>query len=329
MLPSRAARDSSRRRERRATTAASPRSDPAAAEQPALSPELFAKIRGIQIRAQRLVTDLFAGEYESAFKGRGMEFEAVREYLPGDDLRHVDWNVTARMDHPYVKQHREERELTVMLVVDTSASTDFGTADKMKSEVAAEVAALLAYTAIKSHDRVGLIAFSDQVELYIPPKKGRGHVWRVIRAILTLEPSHRGTDLAAALDYLGQVSHRRAVAFLLSDFWDQGFADRLRVAARRHDLTAVPVLDRREAELPAVGIVQLEDAETGQVIELDTFDRAGVAAFKELGRRERAARSELLRSCGVGEIELWTDEPYVDAIVRYFRARERKRARGR
>ncbi len=240
-----------------ARTASSPRNESApqsgGTPAPTLSPELFAKIRGIQIRAQRLVTDLFAGEYESAFKGRGMEFEEVREYQPGDDLRPIDWNVTARMDHPYVKQHREERELTVMLLVDTSASTDFGTAGKLKSEVAAEVAALLAYTAIKSHDRVGLIAFSDQVELYIPPKKGRGHVWRVIRAILTLEPSHRGTDLAAALDYLGRVSRRRAVAFLISDFWDGGFDDRLRVAARRHDLTAIPVLDRREAELPPVG----------------------------------------------------------------------------
>jgi uncharacterized protein (DUF58 family) len=294
-----------------------------------LSPELFAKIRGIQIRAQRLVTDLFAGEYESAFKGRGMEFEEVREYQPGDDLRFIDWNVTARMNHPYVKQHREERELTVMLLVDTSASTDFGTTGKAKSEVAAEVAALLAYTAIKSHDRVGLIAFSDQVELYIPPKKGRGHVWRVIRAILTLEPSHRGTDLAAALDYLGRVSRRRAVAFLLSDFWDQGFDDRLRVAARRHDLTAIPVLDRREAELPPVGIVELQDAETGEVVWLDTFDRKAVAEYAERARRERLARTELLRNCKVGEIELWTDEPYVDAIVRYFRARERWRARGR
>jgi len=318
-----------------ASTASSPRPDRAAPPpgEATLSPELFAKIRGIQIRAQRLVTDLFAGEYESAFKGRGMEFEEVREYQPGDDLRLIDWNVTARMNHPYVKQHREERELTVMLLVDTSASTDFGTTGKLKSEVAAEVAALLAYTAIKSHDRVGLIAFSDQVELYIPPKKGRGHVWRVIRAILTLEPSHRGTDLAAALDYLGRVCRRRAVAFLLSDFWDQGaptrLDDRLRVAARRHDLTAIPVLDRREAELPAVGIVELQDAETGEVVWLDTFDRKAVAAYAERARRDRQARTELLRACKVGEIELWTDEPYVDAIVRYFRARERQRGRGR
>ena len=316
-----------------ARTASSPRNESApqsgGTPAPTLSPELFAKIRGIQIRAQRLVTDLFAGEYESAFKGRGMEFEQVREYQPGDDLRLIDWNVTARMDHPYVKQHREERELTVMLLVDTSASTDFGSTDKLKSEVAAEVAALLAYTAIKSHDRVGLIAFSDQVELYIPPKKGRGHVWRVIRAILTLEPSHRGTDLGAALDYLGRVSRRRAVAFLISDFWDGGFDDRLRVAARRHDLTAIPVLDRREAELPPVGIVELQDAETGEVVWLDTFDRKGTADYQERGRRQRAQRTELLRSCRVGEIELWTDEPYVDAIVRYFRARERRRGRGR
>ena len=294
-----------------------------------LPPELFAKIRGIQIRAQRLVTDLFAGEYESAFRGRGMEFEQVREYQPGDDLRHVDWNVTARMDHPFVKQHREERELTVMLLVDTSSSTDFGTAGKLKSEVVAEVAALLAYTAIRSHDRVGLIAFSDHVELYIPPKKGRGHVWRVIRAILTLQPTRRGTDLAAALEYLGRVTRRRAVAFVLSDFWDAGYAERLRVAARRHDLTAVPVLDRREAELPPVGIVELEDAETGEVALVDTSDRTGAEAFRALCEAERSQRSELFRSCGVGEIALWTDEPYVDAIVRYFHARERRKGRRR
>ena len=292
-----------------------------------LPPELFAKIKAIQIRTQRLVTDVLAGEYESAFKGRGMEFEEVREYQPGDDVRHIDWNVTARMDHPFVKEHREERELTVMLLVDVSSSGHFGTAEKLKSEVTAEVAAILAYTAIKSSDRVGLIVFSDHIELFIPPKKGRGHVWRVIREILNFRPSRRRTDLEGALEYLGKVAPRRVVAFLLSDFLDEGFSDQLRVAAKRHDLTAVSVADRRESELTRVGLIELQDAETGEILLVDTYDRRLTGDFSALAKADRQRRSELFRSCGMGEIDVWTDEPYIDAIVRYFRARESRRSR--
>lgn len=293
-----------------------------------LPPELFAKIKQIQIRTQRLVTDALAGEYESAFKGRGMEFEQVRDYQPGDDIRHIDWNVTARMGSPFVKEHREERELTVMLLVDVSSSGAFGTSDKQKNEVAAEVAAVLAYTAIKKHDRVGLIIFSDRIEQYIPPKKGRAHVWRVIRTILGFRPSgRRSTDLDAALEYLGKVMPRRVVGFVISDFLDDGFADRLRVAAKRHDLTAVAVADRREAELPPIGLLELEDAETGEITLVDTYDRNVTEGFRALGGSERKARRALFRSAGVGEIEVWTDEPYVDAIVRFFRLRETQRAR--
>ena len=292
-----------------------------------LPAELFAQIRGIQIRAQRLVTDLVAGEYESAFKGRGMEFEEVREYQPGDDIRHIEWNVTARMDHPFVKEHREERELTVMLLVDVSSSGLFGTRTKLKSEVAAEVAAILAYTAIRSNDRVGLIAFSDGVELFIPPKKGRGHVWRVIREILTFRSRRRATDLDGALEYLGRVVRRRAVVFVLSDFLDEGFGERLRIAAKRHDVTAVRVADRREAELPRVGLIELQDAETGEIVMVDTFDRKVTAEFRKLAATERDDRSAMFREAGVGEIDIWTDETYVDAIVRYFRAREHRRGR--
>jgi uncharacterized protein (DUF58 family) len=288
----------------------------------ALSPELFEKIKSIQIRTQRTVTELMAGEYESAFKGRGMEFEQVREYQAGDDIRHIDWNVTARMRAPFVKEFREERELTVMLLVDVSSSGAFGTGSKMKNEIAAEVAAMLAYTAIKSNDRVGLIIFSDRIERYIPPKKGRSHIWRVIREILSFRPTRRRTDLEGALEYLGKVTPRRVVAFIISDFLDAGFEDRLRIAAKRHDVTAIPVADRREAELPRIGLIELEDSETGESILIDTYDRNVTDGFRVLGRDERAERSELFRSAGVGEIQIWADEPYVDAIIRFFRSRE-------
>lgn len=293
---------------------------------PALSPELFQKIKAIQIRTQRVVDEVFAGEYESAFRGRGMEFEEVRDYRPGDDVRHIDWKVTARMGQPFVKVHREERELTVMLVVDVSSSGGFGSSGKTKNEVAAEVAALLAWTAIKSNDRVGLIVFSDHVEHYIPPKKGRAHVWRVIRDILTFQPRRGGTDLAGALEYLGQVARRRVVGFLLSDFQDQGYEDRLRIAARRHDLTAILVTDRREEALPAVGLLDLEDAETGERLLLDTSNPRVRESLERLRREERRELSGLLRAAGVGEVCIHaSDEGYVDTLVRYFHLRERRR----
>lgn len=296
----------------------------------ALSPELFRKIKTIQIRTQRIVTDVMAGEYESAFKGRGMEFEEVREYQPGDDIRHIDWNVTARIGAPYVKRHREERELTVMLLVDVSSSGAFGSGRKLKNEVAAEVAAVLAYTAIRSNDRVGLIIFSDRIERYIPPKKGRAHVWRVIREILTFRPRRRATDLEGALEYLARVSRRRVVAFILSDFLDEGFGDRLRVAARRHDVTAITVADTRESELPRIGLLELEDAETGEVLLVDTYDRNVTRGLALLSGEASQERSELFRSAGVGEVRIDTgvgteEGAYVDSLVRFFRAREQRR----
>ncbi len=292
----------------------------------ALSPELFQKIKTIQIRTQRLVSDAFAGEYESAFKGRGMEFEEVRDYQPGDDIRHIDWNVTARMGSPYVKQHREERELTVMLLVDVSSSGAFGSGLKLKNEVAAEVAALLAYTAIHSNDRVGLIIFSDRIEHYIPPKKGRAHVWRVIRDILTFRTPRRGTDLEGALKFMSSVMSRRVVAFVISDFLDEGFADRLRIICKRHDVTAITIGDRRERELPRIGLIELEDAETGESILIDTYDRNVTEGFRILSRDERSERSHFFRSAGAGEVQIRADDAdYVDALVRYFHAREQRR----
>ncbi len=305
------------------------RSEPAAdtsGDATTLTPELFAKIKAIQIRTQRVVNDVFAGEYESAFKGRGMEFEEVREYRPGDDIRHIDWKVSARMGHPYVKVHREERELTVMLVVDVSSSGAFGTGAKLKNEVAAEVAALLAYTAIKSNDRVGLLIFTDHIERYIPPKKGSAHVWRVIREILSFQPTRQSTDLSGALEYLSKVVRRRAVIFVLSDFLDQGYEERLRIAGRRHDVTAISVGDRREMTLPPIGILELEDAESGETILIDTYDKNTTHGFKILSGEARGERENLFRSAGVGQVEIRADdEDYVDALVRYFHFRESRR----
>jgi uncharacterized protein (DUF58 family) len=300
-----------------------PRSDARDSSAQSLSPELFQKIKAIQIRTQRTVNDLMAGEYESAFKGRGMEFEEVREYRPGDDIRHIDWKVTARTGVPHVKEHREERELTVVLLVDLSSSGAFGSGERQKNEVAAEVAAVLAYTAIKSNDRVGLIVFTDHIECFIPPKKGRGHVWRVIREILSFQPRRRRTDLEGALEFLAKVAPRRVVAFVLSDFQDEGFEDRLRTAAKRHDVTAISVIDPREVELPRVGMIELEDAETGERMLVDTSDAATRSGFGQLARQDRSSRSELFRAAGVGEVEIWTDRPYVDTLIRFFRSRER------
>ena len=288
-----------------------------------LSPELFARIKAIQIRTKHMVTDILAGEYESAFKGRGMEFEEVREYQPGDDVRHIDWNVTARMNAPFIKVHREERELTVMLLVDASSSGAFGSQDRLKSEIAAEAAAILAYTAVKSNDRVGLIIFSDRIERYVPAKKGSSHVWRVIREILTFKAERRQTDLDVALEFLGKVTPRRVVTFLISDFLDEDFAHSLRVTGRRHDLTAITVTDPREVELPNVGLIELEDAETGELILIDTRDRNITRGFAVLGRQERRERTDLFRSAGIGEIAIHTNESTVEPIVRFFRGRER------
>ena len=289
-----------------------------------LDPELFAKIRHIQIRTQHLVTEALAGQYESAFKGRGMEFEEVRAYQPGDDIRHIDWKVTARTGEPYVKVHREERELTVMIMVDVSSSGEFGTAGKFKNEIAAEVAAVLAYAAIKNNDRVGLIIFSDRIEHFVPPKKGRAHVWMVIRDILNFRPERRVTDLDKALEYLGTVIKRRCVAFLISDFLDQSISDRLRTTAKRHDITAISIADPRETALPPIGLIELEDAETGETIVVDTYDKNIRESFRILSHTNKAERSDKFRASGIGEISLQTDKPYIDSIIRFFRSREHR-----
>jgi uncharacterized protein (DUF58 family) len=286
--------------------------------------EILKKVRRIEIRTRHLVNTVFSGEYHSVFKGQGVVFAEVRDYQMGDDIRTIDWNVTARMGHPFVKVFDEERELTVMLMVDASASADFGTVDQMKGEIGVEICALLAFSAIQNNDRVGLIIFTDDVEAFIPPKKGKKHVLRVIRELLYFRPSRRGTDIGAALDYLGRVTTRRSVVFLISDFMDSGYEAALRVANRRHDLVTIALKDPREAVLPDVGIVELEDAETGEEILVDTSDSELRTSFARFSRGAVEARDRLFRTIGIDTIDVNTNASYVEPLMRFFKMRARK-----
>jgi uncharacterized protein (DUF58 family) len=289
----------------------------------AIPRELLKKIRKIEIFTSKLVNDQLAGQYQSVFKGRGMAFSEVRQYQAGDDVRLIDWNVSARMNEPFVKIFVEEREMTVILLVDMSASGLFGSRLQSKQEVAAEVAALVAFSAIKNNDRVGLIIFTDEIELFVPPKKGKKHVLRVISEILTFQPRSRRTDLAVALQYLGRIARKRAVAFLVSDFLADGWLQPLRVADRRHDLVPVILADPMESKLPALGLVAVEDLETGAVLE---FDSSGPEAreYEALVRRRAEEREAVLRRMSLDFVNVRTDRPYVDALVAFFRARERR-----
>lgn len=290
-----------------------------------LTREQLKAVRKIQIRTSHLVSDLFGGEYHSVFKGRGMEFAEVRLYQPGDEVRTIDWNVTARTGVPHVKRFTEERELTVMLLVDASASTRFGSVRQFKQELAAEIAALLAFSAISNNDKVGLLIFTDRIELALPPKKGTRHVLRVIREILNHTPQGRGTDIPLALDHLERVVHRRCVAFLLSDFLAPELRRPLRVANRRHDLIAVVLEDPREQELPDVGLISLEDPESGATAVVDTSDPRLRAEFARRQAAARAERDRFLRGLDVDAVTVRTDQPYATALLRFFRARERRR----
>jgi len=289
-----------------------------------ISKELAKKIRLIEIQTNRAVNDILAGEYHSVFKGRGMEFDEVREYAAGDEIRTIDWNVTARMGHPFVKRFVEERELTVLFLVDLSASGSFGSRERLKNETAAELCALLAFSAIKNNDKVGLLIFTDVIEKFIPPKKGASHVLRLVRELLGYEARSRGTNLAAALDYLGRVTHRRAVVFLVSDFFDAGYEKSLRIVGRRHDLIGVSVTDPREAELPDVGLVELQDAETGETYLLDTSSAEVRRRYAAQARERGETRAELFRSTGVDEIKVSVGEDYVRDLMTFFRRRERR-----
>ena len=288
--------------------------------------EILKKIRLIELRTRRLVNSIFAGQYHSVFKGRGMNFEEVREYAPGDEIRSIDWNVTARMNVPYIKKFTEERELTVMLLVDVSASGLFGSIELSKRELAAEVASILAFSAINNNDKVGLLLFSNEVELFIPPKKGRLHTLRLIREMLYFEPKGRGTNLAGALDYMNRVISRRAVVFMISDFMAPDFTKALTVTSRRHDLVAMPVTDPGESELPDVGIVTLEDAETGEQIDVNTSSRSVRRGLFELNEERLRALDRLLRSRRVDVVPLSTAEDYLIPLRAFFDQRERRLA---
>lgn len=286
--------------------------------------DLVRQIRRLHIRARRAVEDILGGDYRSVFKGAGIAFEEVREYQPGDDVRTIDWNVTARMGHPFVKRYVEERELTVMLLIDISRSQAFGTQGKQKREVAAEIAALLAFCAISNNDKVGLVACSDRVEKYVPPRKGTRHALRLIRDILFVEPRFPGTSLRAGLDFLNRVLHRRAIVFLLSDFLDQGYEQALRRTGRRHDLIALMQSDPREQALPDVGLLELEDAETGQPVLIDTGASHFQPAFAQRARQRQARLRQLARSARVDMVDLGTDDAHLDALTRFFHRRERR-----
>ncbi|MEE2899503.1 MAG: DUF58 domain-containing protein [Gemmatimonadota bacterium] len=286
--------------------------------------EILKKVRRIEISTRGLVNEVLSGEYHSVFKGRGMNFAEVREYQYGDDIRSIDWNVTARTGAPFVKVFEEERELTVMLVVDVSASGDFGTRERMKGEVAVEICALLAFSAIKNNDKVGLIIFSDQVEKFVPPRKGKRHVLRVLRELLYHRPEGRGTNIRAALDYLNHVQRKKAVTFLVSDFRDSGFEKALAVAGRRHDLIAVRVGDLRERELPSLGLLELEDPETGERVVVNTSDARFRATFTERSLASRGELDRTLRRGKVDVIDIETGEPYVRPLMRFFKDRMRR-----
>ena len=289
--------------------------------------EILKKVRQIEIRTNREVTDVLGGQYHSVFKGHGMEFEEVREYLPGDEVRSIDWNVTARFGHPYIKKFKEERELTVMLIVDVSASGQFGSVRQTKNELTAELAAVLAFSAIRNNDKVGLIMFTDQIEKYVSPKKGRRHVLRVIREILAFQPKGRGTNLKAALDYLNHVQSRRAVTFVLSDFQvedEEVVRKKLRVASKRHDVVALSLRDPREEELPAVGLVELRDAETDERALVDTFDRNVREQFAVKSRLRLEALRRMLRSASVDHVEIRCETDYMLPLIKFFKMRERR-----
>lgn len=288
--------------------------------------EILKKIRTLEIKTRGLVETAFAGDYHSVFKGRGMNFEDVREYQPGDEIRAIDWNVTARMGTAYIKKFTEERELTVMLIVDVSASGNFGSTWQSKRELAAEVACLLAFSAIRNNDKVGLLLFTDRVELFIPPKKGRSHTLRLIREILFFEPQGRGTQPGLALDYLNKIVTRRAVVFFISDFQAPDFSQALAVSGRRHDFIAIHIHDEREKIFPNIGIITLEDAETGEQVEVNTASRSMRVEFADLVQKQEADLSRTLRRNNIDAIALRTGDDYLPALRAFFKQRERRLA---
>jgi len=298
-------------------------------EKEALPEDIFSKIRRIEIESNKIVNSLFSGEYHSAFKGSGIEFAEVRPYQEGDDVRSIDWNVTARTGDPFIKVFDEERELTVVLAVDASASGNFGTIGKFKIEVAAEICATLAFSAIKNSDRVGLLIFTDEVELYIPPNKGRKHVLRIIREVLYFKPKGKATSIRKALERINLTVKRKSIVFLLSDFKDEGYEKVMRVTAKRHDLVAIEIYDPAEKKLPSAGLINIADGETGEVILIDSANEDFRNRFEKAVRQEDAELKRKLRMAGVDHIETVTDAPPTDSLVKFFRQREKRKSHTR
>lgn len=289
-----------------------------------LPKEVIKNIRRIEIRTKRLVNDLFSGEYHSTFKGQGMEFEEVRQYEPGDDIRLIDWNVTARTGYPHIKKFREERELSVVLLVDASSSGRFGTRGRFKSEMAAELTALLAFSAIKNSDKVGLIIFTDEVEIFVPPKKGRAHVLRLIREVLYFQPKGVGTNISGALEYFNRVIKRKSVVFLISDFMAQDFYKPLQIANNKHDIVAVKVTDPRETSFENVGLIELEDIETGEVILVDTSSRAFRRDYAARSSEDNTLLERGFRLINLDFINIRTDQSYIVPLINFFKMREKR-----
>lgn len=300
-----------------------------------LTREILKKVRQVEIKTRRTVDDTLAGHYHSVFKGSGMNFDEVREYVPGDEVRRIDWKVTARTGHPFVKKYTEERELTILLMIDVSASGEFGSGEKSKRELMAELGSTLAFSAVRNNDKVGLILFSGEVELFIPPAKGRSHILRVIREILFFEPEGKTTDLTAALDFANGVIKRKAVTFLISDYCFPGGYDRaldafrvkLKITSKRHDVIAVSVNDLRESELPDVGIITIEDAETGEQVELNTGSKRVRETFREIAKTRKDAFKHAVRSSGVDLLELETHKNYITPLLGFFGSRKRRLGR--
>jgi uncharacterized protein (DUF58 family) len=284
--------------------------------------ELLKKVRKIEIKTRGLSNQIFSGEYHSAFKGRGMAFSEVREYQPGDDIRSIDWNVTARLNHPYVKVFEEERELTVMLIVDVSASGSFGTQKQLKQELITEICAVLAFSAIQNNDKIGVIFFSDQIEKFIPPKKGKSHILRIIRELIAFKPSHTGTNIREALRYFTNVIKKRSIAFVISDFMDQGFEDALKIANRKHDVVTLRIYDKREMELPDVGLLRVVDAETGASRWINTSDQDARRQYMLAAKTAELRLKDIFNKSGVDTASISTSESYVRPLINLFKKRE-------
>lgn len=286
---------------------------------------LLKKVRRIEIKTKGLSNHIFAGEYHTAFKGKGMAFSEVREYQPGDDVRLIDWNVTARYNHPFVKVFEEEREITVMLLVDVSGSGDFGTNQQFKRELASELAAILAFSAIKNNDKVGVIFFSDQIEEFIPPKKGKTHILRIIRELIAFKPKGKGTDISKAIEYFNSVIKKRSICFVLSDFISDDFEKPLRIASKKHDVIALRINDARESNLPDVGLVPIEDAETKKMMFIDTSSKKIRDLFSKNKRSQTNKLKKLFPSIGVDMIDIMTGEDYVRPLINFFKSREKRK----